>query len=392
MWRPRATMRVPARTGRARPPMTQGSETTGETSEKLHAELRELMRQHEQYSMALDAAMDPRTSLRLQRTLERLDEEIEGLQEALRSYEERTGPGPGTGEPPPGSAMGAVMPEWGEEEEPATSIYDPEQGFGPDPRSLAEAGFGGAPAQRPSPGAVEQPAMYGDSVPTQPTRKENGADPQASKHTTRLSESVRMAVTPGPDLGEEPPTTIVTPADAEPAAAVSASRLRDVMTDVSTPGHRTGDLQLGLEQDFEEMSTLVGEELEEPRWGLTEIVPPSPSERVGPTGPHAAVPQGHHAGPPPGQPPTPGAPPFPSGSADNSPVSPFGTTDGPSTVPTPLPYGTSSPFGTQPGSFDYESSAAEPDSEEWSMASRVILAVVVLAFLGIAYWILGSGP
>lgn len=76
--------------------------------ETLEEELEALLRQRDQYSLALDAATDPQASIRLQRTLERLEDEVEGLREALSALP--NGPVP--------------APDW--EDEPATAIFDPE--------------------------------------------------------------------------------------------------------------------------------------------------------------------------------------------------------------------------------------------------------------------------
>ena len=158
--------------------MSEGADQNQDTAERLQGELDELLRQHEQYTLALDAAMDPRTSLRLQRTLERLDDEIEGLQEALKAYEENPesvrDAAPEEADAATGSGQ-AVLPEWDEEdEEPATSIYDgvghpyagvagqePADGSEEDPPTVslsARPASGPSPAAEPSPSEI---AHYG---------------------------------------------------------------------------------------------------------------------------------------------------------------------------------------------------------------------------------------
>lgn len=368
--------------------MTHGSDTSGETSDKLQAELQELLRQHEQYTMAMDAAVDPRTSLRLQRTIERLDEEIEGLREALAAYGSTSQPDSGDGRS--SLVTQGVLPDWGDDDEPATSIYDPEKGLPGVDLPLSSA----KPAP-PEGGAIQRRAMYTDSVPT---RRRSTGSPQpdaVGPDTVKLSDG--GGYQPDPPRfgsGDDPATAVVTPA--APASVQPQRAPAPTPARTSTARPFTGSAPRSpsptrpaapssspfanySDQDFESMNTLIEEE--EPTWGHTQIVPPSPEERVGPTGPNPVVPA------------APAAPSAPAPRVDSGPQSPFGGS--PFGGPPPASPGHSTPFGTQP-MVPYDYGASEPilagNDGEWPLWSRIFLVVVVLAFLGGVAWILSQGP
>lgn len=86
----------------------------GTARDRLQQELAALERQRDRYRLALDTAVDPRGALKLQQTVERLETEVEALQEALASMppaDEREDGGPErdggdveSSPPPPASA------------------------------------------------------------------------------------------------------------------------------------------------------------------------------------------------------------------------------------------------------------------------------------------------
>jgi hypothetical protein len=347
--------------------MTQGSDQNQDTAERMQAELEELLRQHEQYTLALDAAMDPRTALRLQRTLERLDEEIEGLREALDGYQ------------PPSASIDipdsgrAVMPEWGdeEEEEPATSIFD---GAASDPNRNAfspggalaawqqQQHFEQQQAERDSGGADDQEATI------QQVRRNRDGSP-----TAPAGDPVTTVVSTRGALVEDhldPPTVAVTPALQQPPVP-GAGRLDDIVSDVATPSG--GQPVVGPEPldpagaaSFARIRARKpgfdrAAPGEEPAWGHTEIVPPSYDTQPRPLRP---------------------------GSRSSNPLDP-------PTLPTPVSRHNSldgeraSPFDDHPA-YDYTSDALRDD--EWSLGSRLLLALLVVAFLGGVAWILAQGP
>jgi hypothetical protein len=356
--------------------MTEGPDQSQDTAELLRGELEELERQHEQYTLALDAAMDPRTSLRLQRTLERLDDEIAGLREALSGYEQPAQEQPHAGIHVPDSGR-AVLPEWEEdEEEPATNIYSGQlpEGLGLPGDPGLSTGGGARRVQVPADpvdpptvaferrsapsGAVEQPAMYGDSVPTDRQPRRTPSDVDTARVTDGAHRDLRHA--------DEPPTmTVSPPLEQRP---LPGKQLEDLVTDVATPSGAaiTGIPRPPMERPAAPPGGASFSSLpppstfEEPTWGRTEIVPPSydTMQRSLPSAP------------------TPAQSPL-----DSSGGSPFGGTPG----PTP-----GSPSGL--GDYGYASEPIIEDRGEWSLGSRLLLGLLVLLFLGGVGWILSQGP
>ncbi len=96
--------------------MTESTNSDAKMAGLLREELEALERQRDQYALAMDTATDPKVSIRLARTLERIEDEIEGLEESLRALPDPEPPA----EPEPESTDG----DW--DDEPSTSIYSPE--------------------------------------------------------------------------------------------------------------------------------------------------------------------------------------------------------------------------------------------------------------------------
>jgi hypothetical protein len=169
----------------------------------------------------------------------------------------------------------------------------------------------------------------------------------------------------------DPPTMSVTPPVEEPPLPGS-SQVDALMSDVVTPsgGMRPGaDPPVRRERPAAPPGGASFSSLPPPadaEWGHTEIVPPEyetvqmPAKSLPP--PASPVVQ-QQAAPPPAAPPL-------------SSASPFG---GPAATPDPMSYNT--------GSYD----AVDKDGE-WSMGSRILLILVVLAFLGGVGYILSQGP
>ncbi len=112
--------------------------------DELRDERRTLLRQRDQYVMAMDTATDPKVSIRLQRTLERIEEEIEGLDEALRALPAESVP-----------KLEPGLPDW--DEEPSTAIYDPDQMRLPvEPPSTSQPSDDGGPSSGDEPIAAAE--------------------------------------------------------------------------------------------------------------------------------------------------------------------------------------------------------------------------------------------
>lgn len=165
---------------------------TPDTAQRLQEELGALLRQRDQYGLAMDAATDPKISIRLQRTLERLEEEIAGLEDALRAIpgssdatpvaaaaqEEPPAPPEPEPEPEPAPEPAAdvtMAPDW--DEEPATSIYDPatfaELTKAAEAKEAEEAAA--AAAEEPAPPATDEP------VAAAPEPEEQAAAPEVDE-------------------------------------------------------------------------------------------------------------------------------------------------------------------------------------------------------------------
>lgn len=139
--------------------MTEGIKSKAKMAGLLKEELEALERQRDQYALAMDTATEPKVAIRLQRTLERIEDEIEGLEETIAALPQEqadetdaddtadadagsgadagTDPEPGgepepvpetPDEPEPPHAEGpdvSADQEW--DDEPSTAIYDPDR-------------------------------------------------------------------------------------------------------------------------------------------------------------------------------------------------------------------------------------------------------------------------
>jgi hypothetical protein len=353
--------------------MTEGADQNQDTVDRLQTELDALLRQHEQYTLALDAAVDSRTSLRLQRTLERLDEEIEGLREALKGYEPQavaggTSPLPSDPSPVPpqppeptdeeASSGPAILPEWDDddEEEPATAIFSTD---GSDPYATAGLSYHAPiPAQ---PGFTEEdpPTVTLEAQP------QAGGQAPAGQPMAPVAASPTTNVTPpsqptGDGSDEDPATVTMTVRGAQaPAPAPGPAFERPA----APPGGAS----------FSSLPPPAA------GWGHTEIVPPSyetqpralgsvsPPTQPMSSSPFAAQQQAQ-----------PSSSPLSAGSSDSGSPSPFG---GPPAAP-------HSSFPSGP----YDTVGSGSSDGEWSLGSRLLLALVVLLFLGGVAYILSQGP
>jgi hypothetical protein len=294
----------------------------------------------------------------LQRTLERLEEEIEGLQEALDSM-------PGQAPSLAGETQLAEMPtpaveavDW--DDEPATHIYESDSGQHqvPDEPSVQDA-FWQRVQARPATASIDpyqDPASYRSEV-------------QAS--TVPVGSAIAQSVW----ADEEQLPRLVPPAT--PFAAGPPMR--------AVPDAPTVALDTELPTRPFDPGLMMSILPPEPSSGGTEIAytQPAPIERV-------ELPQLTESGTA-IHPPRDHAP---------QPESPFGE---PVTLPamivsplsTPFSHnsgrhGVVSPFGAPPASMQLDYVSDEPivDPQDWSWTSRIVLALIVLVFVGAAGWIL----
>ncbi|MEM6294088.1 MAG: hypothetical protein AAGA54_22610, partial [Myxococcota bacterium] len=201
--------------------MSDGNATSSsETPAKLREDLRALERQRDQYAMAMDTATDPKVSIRLQRTLERIEDEIDGLQKAvavLPAEDEQASP----------PVEAADDPDW--DDEPSTAIYDPDKVR----LQLAELEAKRAREEAEAAAATEQAAAEEDEATTSIPREDAVSFPapgsDAEPDAPAASEPSPSGANPlGPVWmdGMGPPTGVIEKDDAdtriaEPAAAES---------------------------------------------------------------------------------------------------------------------------------------------------------------------------
>ena len=322
----------------------------------LEQELDALLRQRDQYSLALDAATDPQASVRLQRTLDRLEDEIEGLQEALAAL------------PAQPEATAVPPPDW--EDEPATAIFDPEVMPAPQPQRRA-----------PDPEEITQPVAV---VP--PSHRE----PAAPKPSEEVTDPAR----PLYDIEVEMQREIDLAASLRPRAVPFAPNVRrPTPAPPPEPVREPGAAQPlpGPDPTISVTPPLdaFGTDAPTVMWqGMPKLVRTS-SARADPLGPVVL----DALEPPTGENPRededePPSDPFALPGARWGPPAQEPPAFGPAYAPTA--FDEASPFGsTAVAGSAYDATSVDVAPEpEWSTGSKIALALVVVGFLAAVGWVL----
>jgi hypothetical protein len=376
--------------------------------ETLEEELEALLRQRDQYSLALDAATDPQASVRLQRTLERLEDEVEGLREALAALP--NGPVP--------------APDW--EDEPATAIFDPEVIPAPVRATDREAITLAMPAVPPPSALIadDSPSRRPSEESTDPARPLYDLDAEMKRaRESGLAPKVRaqtfdVRVPPGPmptrPVDPEPRNFEAAPEWFEPQPAARATeepatqafvRAKDDAATQAIEREPGAAEPLPAADPTINVTPPVDSVAEDLRLPLktNRAVDPSyavdPPTVLMPSRPKPSRPQPDPLGPvvlDALEPPTGENPRV----DDEPPSDPFALPGGWGAQPsasdwgrasTATPIDDASPFGSTaigPAAFDASSVSDVSPEGEWSAGSKIALALVVAAFLTGVGWVL----
>jgi len=344
--------------------MTESTKSDAKMAGLLREELEALQRQRDQYALAMDTATDPKVAIRLQRTLERIEDEIEGLEESLQALPEPdpSGAKPATPPPPspaPSSAGPTIEPtDW--DDEPSTAIYDPDEIRD----QLA------ALDTNPS-----EPIDFASMEPV--TAKSDPKSDPEDADTTQPRAVIPPEPEPEPEPESEPepePTTDepiagVSPPES-PSAGIAPAAIVPPSATVSGGSHPAEP-----------------EVADEPAPEVRAKGPEEPSNPLGPVWMDGLS-------PPTGKVPAAEVPPEPAASPDVLGDDPFAMPSRPAGADTDA----SSPFGTAVGSpvagdFGNPISVLDDDleSNSWGTGTKVGLMLVVALFLAGAFYVMSIG-
>lgn len=322
----------------------------------LEQELEALLRQRDQYTLALDAATDPQASIRLQRTLDRLDDEIAGLQEALTAL------------PAEPVAASVPPPDW--EDEPATAIFDPDvmpapppprRAVDPDELTPPVGTLPSAPERDPAPKPSEEvtdPARPLYDIEAEMRREIDLAASLRPRVVAFAPNAAKRAPSPEPP---PPPEPAPEPGAAEPLPAVDPTinvtpPLDSFGADAPTVmWHSPPKLVRATGAKADPLGPVVLDALEPPTGENPREDDEPPSDPFAVAGARWGAPADH----------------------------PFGPTYTP-TLDDASPFGSTAVGGA---AFDAMSVEVAPEPE-WSAGSKIALALAVLGFLAGVGWVL----